>query len=221
MTGPWFLYLDESGDLGFDPDKRGRSRHFTICILAVRTPTRNRTIAAAVRKTINRRLNPKGKRHRLVEELKGSATSLSVKQFFFRQLTGVHFGIYGLTLNKERLYPYLQKEKERFYNYLARLILDQLPFEDAEGSVNLILDKRKNRHQRQDFNHYIQRELENRLAPGVHLRIIHENSKDNPGLQAADLFSWGIFRKHERGDGAWYEVFQGKVRYDHVYLPPK
>jgi len=21
MTGPWFLYLDESGDLGFNPDK--------------------------------------------------------------------------------------------------------------------------------------------------------------------------------------------------------
>lgn len=34
MTGPWFLYLDESGDLGFNPDKPGRSRHFTICILA-------------------------------------------------------------------------------------------------------------------------------------------------------------------------------------------
>jgi hypothetical protein len=42
MPGPWFLYLDESGDLGLDPDKQGRSRYFTICILAVSTTTRNR-----------------------------------------------------------------------------------------------------------------------------------------------------------------------------------
>lgn len=91
MAGPWFLYLDESGDLGFDPDKKGRSRFFTICILAVSTPARNRALALAVRKTIKRLLNPKGRRKRLVEELKGNATSLRVKEYFFRPGDGGSF----------------------------------------------------------------------------------------------------------------------------------
>lgn len=221
MAGPWFLYLDESGDLGFNPDKKGRPRFFTICILAVSTSTRNRSLSLAVRKTIRRLLNPKGRRKRFVEELKGNATSLRVKEYFFRQVTGVHFGIYALTLNKERLYPELQEQKERLYNYLARLILNQLPFENADETINLILDKRKRAAHVQEFNRYVQRQLEDRVPPNVRFRITHENSKDNPGLQAVDLFSWGVFRKYEREDAAWYEVFRGKVRYEDVYLPPQ
>jgi hypothetical protein len=38
------------------------------------------------------------------------------------------------------------------------------------------------------------------------------------GLQTADLFAWGIFRKYEREDTAWFEVFREKVRYDDRYL---
>jgi len=221
MTGPWFFYLDESGDLGFNPAKKGRSRYFTICILAVSTTTRNRTVAAAVKKTLARKLNPKGKRRRLVPELKGNTTTFEVKEYFFRQLSGVRFGLYALTLNKERLYAELQKQKERLYNYLARLILDQLPLENAVEAVNLVLDKRKNKKERREFNSYIARELVNRLPPDVRLRIIHEDSVNNHCLQATDVFCWGIFRKYERQDNRWYEVFQGKVRYDSVYLPPK
>jgi hypothetical protein len=221
MTGPWFLYLDESGDLGFNPDKPGRSRHFTICILAVSTTTRNRTVASAVKKTIARKLNPKSKRRRRVKELKGTATNFEVKEYSYRQLSGVRFGLYAVTLNKDRLYPELQKQKDRTYNYLARLILEHLPIENARDTVNLILDKRKNRKERREFNSYIQRELASRLSPEVKLRIAHQDSVNNHCLQAADLFCWEIFRKYERLDNCWYEVFRGKVRYDSLYLPPK
>lgn len=93
MTGPCCLYPDESGDLGFNPDKPGRSRHFTICILAISTTTRNRTVASAVKKTLVRKLNPKGKRRRMVKEIKATATSFEVTEYFFRQLTGVRFGL--------------------------------------------------------------------------------------------------------------------------------
>ena len=221
MTGPLFLYLDESGDLGFNPDKPGRSRHFTICILAISTTTRNRTVASAVKKTLKRKLNPKGKHRRMVKELKANATSFEVKEYFFRQLSGVRFGLYALTLNKDRLYPELQKQKDRIYNYLARLILDQLPLENASDAVNLVLDQRKNRRERQEFNDYIKRELASRLPPGVRLRITHEDSVNNHCLQAVDLFCWGIFRKYEREDNLWFDLFQGKVRYHTLYLPPK
>ena len=34
------------------------------------------------------------------------------------------------------------------------------------------------------------------------------------GLRAADLFSWGTFRKHERNDAVWFDVFRPKVRHD-------
>ena len=101
----WFLYLDESGDLGFDFDNKNPSRYFTVAILALRTSTNNRGIINAVKKTLRRTVNPKRKRKRLGIELKGSRTSLDVKKYFFRQVSGIRFGIYSVTLNKRRLYP--------------------------------------------------------------------------------------------------------------------
>jgi len=221
MTGPWYLYLDESGDLGFDPEKKGRSNYFTICVLAISTVTRNQSIASAVRKTVRRKLTPRRKRKRSVAEFKGSSTSLEIKEYFFRQVTGAHFGIYAVTLNKERLYPQLQGRKERTYNYLARLLLDQIPFPDATETVHLVLDKRKSRPEIREFNTYISRELEECLQPNVRLRITHEDSRANPCLQAVDAFCYGFFRKYERQDEAWYNVFRGKIRYETLYLPPK
>ncbi len=38
------------------------------------------------------------------------------------------------------------------------------------------------------------------------------------GLQAVDVFSWGIFRKYERKDKEWFDIFREKVKYDSVYL---
>ncbi|MBW2617805.1 MAG: DUF3800 domain-containing protein [Deltaproteobacteria bacterium] len=221
MRGPWFLYLDESGDLGFDRSKEGRSKFFTVCILAVSSATRNKSIAKAVQKTLRRKLNPKKKRNRSVKELKGSQTNQAVKDYFFRQLSGVHFGIYALTLNKNRLYPELQRKKERTYNYLSRLILDQIPFEDATEMVHLTIDKRKPQPEIVEFNRYITKELYNRLQPGVHLLISHDSSEINAGLQAVDMFCYGISRKYERGNYRWFNVFRGKVRWDELYLRPK
>jgi hypothetical protein len=180
MHGPWFLYLDESGDLGFDTAKPGRSHHFTICILAIRNVPNNGTVARAIQKTIKGKLNPKGKRKRIVDEIKGSATSIQVKRYFFRQVTGVHFGVYALTLNKACVYPYLQESKDLVYSYLARLILDQVPFESADTFVHLSIDKSKSKPKTREFNRYIEKELRTRLAPHIPLRITHEDSKANP-----------------------------------------
>jgi len=211
--------LDESGDLGFDWSKKGTSRYFTICILAIRTATRNKTVANAVKKTLRRKVNPRRRRKRTVDEMKGARTSLEVRKYFFNQVTGVRFGIYTLTLNKSRLYAELCAHKEQTYNYLARLILDQIPFEAADTSVELVLDKRKNKSQIADFNHYVKDQLQNRLSPAVPLFIRHQDSRSNYCLQAADLFCYGVFRKYERDDDTWFKVFQGKVQYEDVFLP--
>jgi len=49
--------------------------------------------------------------------------------------------------------------------------------------------------------------------------LTHELSQNNPGLQATDLFSWGIFRKHERQDDEWYSFFSEWIIFEDEYLP--
>ena len=57
------------------------------------------------------------------------------------------------------------------------------------------------------------------FSDDVPLNIYHERSQENAGLQAVDLFCWGIYRKVEHGDRAWYGVFGEKIMFETEYLP--
>ena len=211
----WFLYLDESGDLGFDFVNKKPSKFFTITILAIRGPVNNRMLIKAVKKTLSRKLHRKKSS---TSELKGTKTVLEIKKYFYTQAKDLEFAIYALTLNKKRVYERLTKDKERVYNYISRLVLDKIPFEKAQEPVILILDKSKTQKQIWDFNQYIIRQLKGRLDPKVPLDIKHQDSQQYYGLQAVDLFCWGIFRKYEHNDSKWLEIFREKVAFEEQYL---
>jgi hypothetical protein len=136
-----FLYLDESGDLGFDFVNKKPSKYFVVTILAVRGHEANRLLINGVKKTLKRKLNPKGKQKRIVSELKGTKTLFEIKNYFFRQVKGIDFDIYALVLNKRRVYENLIREKSRVYNFVARTVLDRIPLGNAALRVELTIDK--------------------------------------------------------------------------------
>jgi len=94
----WYLYLDESGDLGFDFVNKKPSKFFTVSILALGSVESNRKLIKAVKVTLRRKLNPKRHRRRIVQELKGRKTTFEAKQYFYRQVKNISFGIYAMTL---------------------------------------------------------------------------------------------------------------------------
>jgi len=108
-------------------------------------------------------------------------------------------------------------KKSHVYNYIARSVLDRIPFEQAPERVYLIIDKSKSKPEIKEFNRYIMEQLQGRLNPRIPLDIMHVKSVENKGIQTADMFSWGIFRQYEKKDTNWYDVFKEKVRYDDVY----
>ena len=209
----WYLYVDESGDLGFDFITKNPSKYFTVCVLLVRGVEHNRTILSAVKQTIRRKL-PK----REGAELKGARTSVEVKQYFYRLVQNIPFEIFAITLNKRRVYQDLQTNKDRLYNYIARLVLDQVPLADASTRITLTMDKCKNTAEIAHFNHYIERQVQGRIDPRIPLDIVHTSSHEQRGVQAVDLFSWGIFRGYERRDEEWRRLFAEKISFDDVYL---
>lgn len=213
----WYLYLDESGDLGFDYVNKRPSKFFTILILAIKREY-NRQLINSVKHTLKRKLNRKRNKKRTIQELKATSTTLGIKKYFFKQVERLPFALFCLTLNKRKVYERLTREKERVYNYVARLVLDQIRFENADQQVELIVDRSKSQKQIREFNEYIINQLKARINPKVPLNINHENSIVYKGLQAADLFSWGVFRKYEKQKCDWFDVFKGKVKLDEQFL---
>ncbi|MBL7057756.1 DUF3800 domain-containing protein [Patescibacteria group bacterium] len=215
----WYLYLDESGDLGFDFVNKKPSKFFTVTILALSCHDANRQLIKAVKTTIRHKLNKSKNQKRVAKELKGTGTTLDVKKYFFEKAKNVKFGVYSITLNKKRVFEKLSKDKSRVYNYIARQVLDQIPFEKNNSDrVELILDKSMAKPEIKEFNAYIRRQLEGRLSPNVPLDIYHWLSHENYGLQAADLFCWGIFQKYERQNKDWFNVFADKILFDEQFL---
>jgi len=214
----WFLYLDESGDLGFDFVQKTPSEHFTISIVLVKGYENNRALIKAVRKTLKRKLNKKKGKRRYVHELKGSSSAIKVKQYFYGIAKKIPFEVFSLTLRKRRVYESLSRNKPRVYNWVAKMTLDKIKLEDAKVQVDLVVDKCKGNEQIKEFNEYIIRQLQGRIDPNVPLNIIHGNSTHYHGLQAVDLFSWGIFRTYEKKDTEWYKIFNGKVKFNGTYL---
>lgn len=215
----WYLYLDESGDLGFDFVNKKPSKFFTVTILALSCRDANRQLIKAARITLRRKLNNPKHRKRIVYELKGTGTTMEIKEYFFEKVKNIKFGIYSIALNKKKVYERLAKDKSRVYNYISRKVLDQIPFEKNSGDrVELIIDRSMAKPEIAEFNSYIRRQLEGRLSPNTPLDIYHRFSHENFGLQAVDLFCWGIFQKYERKNEEWFNVFAKKVLFDEQFL---
>ena len=210
-----YLYLDESGDLGFDFFSKKPSKFFTVTVVTVNGTENNRRLINAVKKTIKRKLPDRQ------AEMKGAKDSIGVKEYFYKQVSIIPFDVYSVTLNKQRVYDSLAKQKDRVYNFIARNVLEKIPVENAATRIQVIIDRSKSKKEIREFNEYIIRHIKGRIDPLVPLDIYHWTSHENLGLQAVDAFSWGIFRKYEKRDYEWFNLFKENVRYDTVYLPEK
>lgn len=218
-----FIFLDESGDLGFDFAKPKTSRYFVITLLVCHDKSAQDEFRRAVSRTLKNKLNRKKSGGRIVQELKGTATTMAVKRYFYRQLPEDGWDIYSVTLNKGRVDEHLRTRtgKKKLYNFLARFILERVMFPEDAPHVSLVVDRCKNKEEIKDFNQYLANQLEALLPLNTKLDIDHLASHESAGLQSVDMFCWGIARKDSAGDGEWYQVYRGKVRFETIYLPQK
>lgn len=210
------IYLDESGDLGLDVSKAGTTRHFVITLLVCDSRQASDGFRFAVRRTMKNKLRSK---KGAVGEIKGSETLLSVKRYFFRHVPQNGWRLYTVIIDKVRLLEKLSApiDPHRIYNFMARLILSRISFADADGAVTLVVDRSKGREGIRAFNDYIANHLAGFLPLKVPLNIYHEPSHVNSGIQAVDLFSWGILRKYEFSEEVWYDDFKRMIEVETTY----
>jgi len=111
--------------------------------------------------------------------------------------------------------------QEQLYNDIARHILEQLPLDAATDRVMLMLDRRKSQTDQRELHQYLSLRLREHLPRNIPLEIFPVASDENRGIQAVDLFCWGIYRKYEVGDLTWYHAFSPKLRVETLFVPHK
>lgn len=214
------VYLDESGDLGFDFENKHPSKKFVITLLVCESGSITREFRTAVRRTLKNKLNLGKKGSRIVQELKGTGTTAAIKRYFLRQSPKAGWRLYTVAVNKERVDESLRTKhgKKKLYNFIARFLLEKVDLKNPGSAVTLVVDKCKNKDEMADFNQYVANQLEALLPLEVPLNIYHEHSCANAGLQAVDLFCWGIYRKYEHRDLEWYKDYRARIAFETEYL---
>lgn len=210
------IFLDESGDLGFDFSKPKTSKKFVITLLACDSSHITDGFRKAVQRTLKNKLNSRRNKGRIIEELKGTGTILSVKEYFLRHVPKSGWGLYSVVLdkhrevhNKQRIHPL-----SKLYNYLAHFIISKIDMSNTVRPVTLVVDRSKSTGEIKEFNEHLTNHLEAVLPLNTPLYIHHHRSHDNPGLQVVDLFCWGIFKKYEQADILWYDAFKEKIVFE-------
>lgn len=216
-----YLYLDESGDLGFNFKEKKSSKKFVITILLCLNNEARRSFRKAVQRTIKNKFNRK-KQKKKIQELKGIRTTINIKKYFLRNVQNEDWNIYSLILTKSHVDKSLRTSqgKKKLYNFLSRVLIEEMGalLKNAKEKVEFVVDRSKNIEEIKDFNHYLENQLEALLPLNIPLDIYHLRSHEAYELQAVDLFCWGIFRKFEYNDDDWYKCFTHKIAREMQYL---
>lgn len=131
--------------------------------------------------------------------------------------------IHCVVIEKQQTAPEMQVDQRLYPWMLGYLLRRALADERNAGTrqVIVITDTIPVNKKRRALEKSMRRALVEKQPPGTTYRILHHQSRSHYGLQVADYCCWAIFRKWERGDGAWYELIKPAVRREFIVAPTR
>jgi hypothetical protein len=197
-----YIFLDESGELGF---KEASSKYFIITLLSC-----DENELYEIRRIIKKvRLKIIKKKIRKYPELKGNNSTDKIREEVLNKFNKTRSEIFVIILEKSQVFEYLKNKKNKLYNYISNLILNECSLENS--NISLVVDKSKtNRSLREDFDNYIRKNIVEK-NDNCKLTIKHENSQKDSCLQVLDFVSWAIFRNYEHKDSRFIEIIKDKI----------
>mgnify|MGYP001575124671 CR=1 FL=1 len=201
------IFLDESGDLGFNKNKRN-SKYFIIAIIF----TIDKKPLEKIVKKVHSSLRKKVKR------LSGGILHSHKEKPLTRKrllenLKEKDITIMTIYLDKSKVYSHLRNEKHILYNYVTNILMDRImtrKYLDKNKEILLTASKRETtKFLNDNFTKYLESQLKNKHK--VLIKIEIKTPSEEKSLQAVDFVTWAIFRKYEFKDDSYYQIIKNKI----------
>lgn len=214
-----YIYLDESGDLGWKFDapyrKGGSSRHITISTLTV--PDNKKHLP----KRLIKKLYEKYKWDPKIE-IKWSDMSVPQREEFAKRavkLFNDHDDIsyHAITVKKENVLDHIRNDENKLYNYMIKLLLlDEMAKYDE---VVFVPDPRSIKVESGNSLHdYLQTCLWFEKNVSTKLYTKPQDSASNRNIQYADMLSGVVQGNYEdRKRNAW-DILNGSLTSKRLYF---
>lgn len=200
-----YVYLDESGDLGFG---EGGTRYFTIAFVVMEDPIPFRRCVKQVKRKYD---IPKN------EELKGNTTRAVIKKDLLNKFLKLDIEVHAITVKKKNVELKLRRDTNILYNYMVGLsLVERILQEPAGAKVIVDVDRRiTSITSGSRFNEYLKYKIwYEKERQDVDLEINHLDSHAAYAIQGIDVICNGIFRKYNSNNYALFNIIQDKVRSD-------
>ncbi|MEI6511625.1 MAG: DUF3800 domain-containing protein [Candidatus Uhrbacteria bacterium] len=203
-----YIFLDESGDLGFDMAKPRTSKFFVITFLCCANKRPIEKLVSKCHAELKRKHRKKGGILHCHEE------KPVTRQRLLERLAGKDCSVMVIYLDKRRVYTKLQDEKEVVYNYVTNILLDRIMTKrllgQNPGEIELVASRKEtNRFLNENFKTYLREKV--RGNHGIDIKVEVRTPHEEKSLQAVDFVSWAIFRMREFGDGTYYDLIKDKI----------
>ena len=216
-----FCYLDEAGDFDFSATGT-RFFLYTALVVDDPLPVSNDLMRARYRLLLNDR--PFSKSHGANDFFHATEDSEETRELVFGTLSAHLDSLraYSVVIQKNKTNPSIRDQKSFFELVMNRLLAEVAESEDVMHRyehVCVLTDTLPVHKKRSAVIGTAKATLKALLAEsGVTHSMRPVASKSELGLQAADYFSWALFRKWERDDTAPYEIVGGAVRREVDYF---
>lgn len=203
-----YIFLDESGDLGFDFSKKKTSSVFVLTFLFAANKDPVERIVKKIFKgfTALERNFHHGHLHCHKEQPK-------VRNQLLNLLAEKDVSIMAIYLNKKKVYTKLRDEKHVLYNYVANILIDRLMTKkliSIDRVINLVASRREtNKFLNQNFKDYLINQVGENHKLSINIQI--RTPQEEKCLQVADFASWAIYRKIQYNDESYYNLIKQKI----------
>lgn len=210
-----YIFLDESGDLGFDFKKKKTSKFFVVTCLFTGD---KRPFEKIIKKTHSELKKKYKRRFGTLHAVKEKPIT---RQRLLKRLNEKECVIMTIYLNKKKVYTKLQDEKQVLYNYVTNILLDRIYLKKiipVKDTIELIASRREtNKFLNENFKNYLNSQVRDRH--GIDIRIQVRTPFEEKTLQVVDFVSWAIFRKYEYGDDSYYNIIKNKISEENPLFP--
>jgi len=211
-----YIFLDESGNLGFNFEKKKTSKFFVIALLFVKNKN---PIEKIIRKVFRGFTKTELRHH--PNTLHCYKEQPKTRQKLLGLLNVQNISAIAIYLNKKKVYTKLQNEKHVLYNYVTNILLDRLYTKKlipVNNPIYLIASRREtNKFLNDNFKTYLNSQVQSKhkLKMSIEIRSPHQEKC----LQAVDFICWSIFRKYEYGDESYYNMIKQKIVEENPLFP--
>lgn len=210
-----YIFMDESGCLGFDFTKPKTSDYFVITFLF----SENKR---ALEKVVKKTFNAMPSKHRCGHPgvLHANKEQSRTRMYLFNILRERDdISVMVIRLNKRKVYTRLQDEKAVLYNYITNILLDRIITKNLvskDDPIHLIASRREtNRFLNENFKGYLLQQNHGK----INLVIEVKSPAEEKGLQVVDFISWALFRRYEHGDESYFNLIRGLIVEDSPLFP--